>query len=207
MNAPGRFLFIAVIFVTFSAGFAKGREWEWKDEPIVSPDGARQMRVSYGEGPKQMGTEWEIALLKHGHVLYRRQLSEDLDIRYVRGSWAPSSRAVLIGEGYHGAMDLTLVRLGHHQVSSRHFTLDDRMIKKEEKELPLHRELLSSNGASRVVWSTVRWRSPTHCTMVYAIWGFGYEGEGDVAIDFAGHAPRLKLSRLRPLTHREYFDE
>lgn len=207
MSAPGRFVFIAVIFAVLSTDIARGREWQWSHEPVISPDGSGQIVVHYGEGPKQMGTEWEIVLIKHGRVLHRRRLSEDLDIRYVKVSWSPSSRAVLIGEGYRGAMDLTLLRIGHRQISARHFAMDDRMSDKEENELPLHRELQSSNGASRVVWSTVKWRTTTRCTMVYAIWGFGYIGEGNVTIDFTGHAPRLKLSRLRPLTREEYLGQ
>jgi len=207
MSAPGRLFFTAIIFAVLSADIASGREWQWSDEPIISPDGSGRIVVRYGEGPKQMGTEWEITLTRHGHVIHRRRLSEDLDIRYIKVSWSPSSRAVLIGEGYRGAMDLTLLRIGRRGISIRHFAMDDRMSDKEEKELPLHREFLSSNGASRVVWSTVKWRTATRCTMVYAIWGFGYIGEGKVTVDFTGHAPRLKLSRLSPLTREEYESE
>jgi hypothetical protein len=41
--------------------------------------------------------------------------------------------------------------------------------------------------------------------MLYIIHGLGYEGEGDVTVDFHGKRPVMRTSHLRPLSNPDSF--
>jgi hypothetical protein len=202
MNVSSPRISFVVVLVAISGATVFGREW-MEEEPIVSPDGRSKVDIRYGE--RSMGTEWEVTWRRKGRVLYRRVLPDTLDVRYVKASWSPSSRALLLGENQRSAMDLTLLRLVGNRVLLKHFEVGDQVFSREKKELPLHPDLQSSAGGSRVTWSTVRWLSPTRCTMLYIIWGYGYAGEADVIVDFRGGRASVRVSHLRALAHPEYF--
>jgi len=102
-------------------------------------------------------------------------------------------------------MNLTVLQIAKRKVTTTHLDLASVISKKEEKDLPFRTEFKAVAMVARVTWSTVQWRSPTRCTMLYVLHGLGYEGEGDVTVDFTGHAPVLTTSRLRPLTHPKDF--
>jgi len=148
---------------------------------------------------------WHVTVSKDGRTLYRHFTPDTLDVRYMRASWSPSSRTVLLGENYKAGMNLTVLRIAGRHVVTTHLDLASRMFKKAEKELPFRTEFQRDAMVARVTWSTVKWCSPTRCTMLYVLHGFGYEGEGDVTVDFTGHDPALTISRLRALTHPEDF--
>lgn len=176
----------------------------YEDPPVVSPDESKKVGIRFWTA--DMGTEWSITLSQSHRVLYRRHLPDKLDVRYVKVSWAPSSQALLLGENYKDGMDLTLLRIRHRHVRVTHFDLADRMVDKEARELPIQAALQSDAPVERVMWSSLKWLSSTRCTMLYIMHGLGYEGEGNVTIDFHGKRPVMKTSHLRPLSNPDSFN-
>lgn len=148
---------------------------------------------------------WHITLSKDGRILYRRFVPDTLDLRYVRASWSPSSQAVLLGESHKDGMNLTVLRIAGRRVITTHLALASVIFSEAKKDLPFRTDWQGDAMVARVTWSTVKWRSPTRCTMLYVLHGFGYEGEGDVTVDFTGLEPLLTISRLRALTHPKDF--
>lgn len=200
----GRVSLGLLVTVALCIAGALGAEEPVVAETFASPNGARRVDALYFL--RGSGTEIRIRLFSKDHLQRRRVLPADWDARYIRASWSPSSRAVLIGEGYKPEMNLTLYRLVRHRWLATHFALGDRMDKQSEKELPERPELLSSAPVAGVKWTTVRWRSATHCTMVYFVHGLGYEGEAGVTVDCSHGHPSLNTSRFHPVDRVERSD-
>ncbi|MDR3406031.1 MAG: hypothetical protein P4L99_26330 [Chthoniobacter sp.] len=194
---------IAVLVAFETAAQLQAADWV-TGVALRSPNRAGHLVIQYRD--RGVASEWQITLSKDARILQRRFLPATLDVRYMRASWSPSSQTVLLGENYKDGMDLTLLRIAGRRVISTHLDLADRISLKEEKELPFRSDLQSYAPVKRVTWSTVRWVSPTRCQMLYILHGLGYEGEGDVTVDFTGHDPVLTISRLRALSHPEYFN-
>jgi hypothetical protein len=197
-------LHLAVAIGAFTAMVKPCAARDFVDPPIVSPDRSSALTLRYGE--RTTATEWHISLSRHGHVIFRCILPDSLDVRYVKASWSPSSHAVLLGENYKAEMDSTLLRIRRHGAAVQKFDLGHQIFAREEKEVPLHPAMQSYAPVARVTWSTVKWQSPHRCRMLYIFTGLGYEGEADVTVDFLSRPATLRISRLRPLAHPDYFN-
>ncbi|MEI9893663.1 MAG: hypothetical protein WDN28_07120 [Chthoniobacter sp.] len=76
---------------------------------LRSPDLAGRVVVQYRD--RGTASEWRTTLSRGGRILHRRFRPAMLDVRYVRASWSPSSRTVLLGENYKDGMNLTVFRI------------------------------------------------------------------------------------------------
>jgi hypothetical protein len=194
---------IIVVLAAFQAA-AQLHAADWvTGVALRSPNLEGRVLVQYRD--RGVASEWHIALSKNGRILQRRFLPDTLDGRYVRASWSPSSQTILLGENYKDEMNLTALQINGRHVVTTHIDLASVIFKKAKKDLSFRTNWQGDAMVARVTWSTVKWRSPTRCTMLYVMHGFGYEGEGDVTVDFTGHDPVLTTSRLRALTHPKDF--
>ncbi|MHA3772624.1 hypothetical protein ACXR0O_13895 [Verrucomicrobiota bacterium sgz303538] len=172
----------------------------------TAPNGQHKLKWELNV-PESNGRS-RVSLRQDSRELWQHEYDADADLRYFKVSWSPSSEAVLIGENYKAAMDLTLVRLKRSNVpEEKRFALGEKFFKLVEQQVPWREEIKSSAPVGRVVWKTVRWTSPSRVSMIYIYHGIGYEAAADVVIDFTAGEPDLSISKLRHTVPQSLFDE
>lgn len=164
-------------------------------EKAVAPDGSMTANASAWD--RGAGNYCEVTVRGKQGELYRDTFQVDRDIRYFRFSWAPDSKSLLVGEGYKGAMDLTLVRFGKGKPQVAHFDSDKLMNAPLLKTLPFNDRTKNSAPNAAVTWDSLQWKA-SRCLMTYWFHGIGYDGTANLQIDWSRSAPELKILKITP---------
>ncbi len=187
-----RILLLLISCALYASAFAA-------DEPLIqsvtSPDGSARFeaRTWVNAG----ASKHQISVYRGGQRIFHKTLGPEKETRYVKASWSPDSKAVLVGLNMKAAEDLAVIQMHANSATLTLFDagpltgrmLDDlRFIEEEKNEAP----------TARVPWETVKWIGPTRCRMTYIRAGLGYRGRAELLVALGKKEPTMKVLALLP---------
>lgn len=185
----------AAVVLAMNASPVSAADPAWTKK-AASPDAGKIAMAQAWD--RDTGSYYEVTVRAGEKLLYKNGIQPEREVNYFRFSWSRDSRALLIGEGAKSSMDLTLVRFVDGKARATHFDSDKLIDGALLKTLPFREEIKNRAPVGGVDWHGIRWDNDKNCNMIYIFSGIGYEGEAWLAINWKGHDPELKITKIIP---------
>jgi hypothetical protein len=195
---------VAAVFLSLAGVPAQADELA-STHAADSPDGRKRLEANVWDANGM--TRIDIVLSASADRLWEFSFPPEIEARYAKLSWSPSSEAALVSANYKCGEDWVLIQFENERAYSTYFSGGERVTRKMLETLPFRDEIKNSAPVGRIPWKTVRWLASKQCEMTFIYRGIGYEGTAHLRIDFQRNEPTITITSIVPTIDAKLWND